>query len=426
MGRNKIGVRRYDSLLERNLPMAQKNELALQFELSSQSWLAASTVQKFNQEMDAFESETGLVRVKPGHLLISYHNHLIHIPLITENWANLIAKEHKFSDHQQRVLECALNHFRMVDPKATTEDVYQYLNRRAFLPRWEEGGCKRTRMPDSGQIINPEKVNASPPKRISPSEVIIPSTVMESLLSYLVKEAGVGPSNAMAMIQFLAARRESYCPLESSLNPGQAVWLALSSTKYKPPHVQFARRVVFPIILTVFTEEEFKRPIQSLKELNQLNMEQCARVLVEAYLQNTLIPQIELELLFLRSNSVLEDLLRNYMKIHGVILPTPGTILDAGRAMTHKNIIVAESVAGLFTSEIAQKTYHAPESVDAYLKVFQSVLILYLYDMPVSLMARVTGRGQSLIEEYILLVKEHFPDRDAIISYLKEQELEIV
>jgi len=114
------------------------------------------------------------------------------------------------------------------------------------------------------------------------------------------------------------------------------------------------------------------------------------------------------------------------MKIHRVILPTPGTILDAGRAMTHKNIIAAESAAGLFTSEIASKTYHAPESVDAYLMVFQSVLILYLYDMPVSLMVRVTDRSQSLIEEYILLVKEHFPDRDAIISYLKEQELEIV
>jgi hypothetical protein len=426
MGRNKIGVRRYDSLIERNLFMAQKNELALQFELSSESWLAESTVLKLNEEMDEFESETGLVRVKPGHLLISYHNQLLHIPLITEDWAKLIATDHKFAKHRNRVLECALSHFRTVNPEAAMEDTYHYLNRRAFLPHWEEGGCKRTRMPDSGQLINPEKINVSPPKRISPSEVIIPSKVMESLLSYLVKEAGVGPSNAIAMIQFLAARRESYCPLESSLNPGQAVWLALSSTKYKPPHVQFARRVVFPIILTVFTEDELNRPIHTLKELNQLNMEQCARVLVEAYLQNTLIPQIELELLFLRSYNVMGDLLLNYMKIHEVILPTPGTILDAGRAMTHKNIIVAESVAGYFTSEIARKTYHAPESVDAYLKVFQSVLILYLYDMPVSLMARVTGRGQSLIEEYILLVKEHFPDREAVKSYLKEQGLEIV
>ena len=414
MGRNKIGVRRYDSLIERNLFMAQKNELALQ------------TVLKLNEEMDEFQSETGLVRVKPGHLLISYHNHLLHIPLITEDWAKLIATDHKFSKHRNRVLECTLSHFRTVNPEATIEDTYHFLNRRAFLPHWEEGGCKRTRMPDSGQLINPEKINVSPPKRISPSEVIVPSKVMDSLLSYLVKEAGVGPSNAMAMIQFLAARRETYCPLESSLNPGQVVWLALSSTKYKPPHVQFARRVVFPIILTLFTEEEFNRPIHTLKELNQLNMEQSARVLVEAYLQNTLIPQIELELLFLRSNNVMEDLLRNYMKMHGVILPTPGTILDAGRAMTHKNIIVAESVAGYFTSEIARKTYHAPESVDAYLKVFQSVLILYLYDMPVPLMARVTGRGQSLIEEYILLVKEHFPDREAVKSYLKEQGLEIV
>jgi hypothetical protein len=64
--------------------------------------------------------------------------------------------------------------------------------------------------------------------------------------------------------------------------------------------------------------------------------------------------------------------------------------------------------------------------VDAYLKVFQSVLILSLYDMPIPLMARVTGRGQALIEEYIALVQEHFPNRHEIKRYLNEHGLEIV
>lgn len=184
--------------------------------------------------------------------------------------------------------------------------------------------------------------------------------------------------------------------------------------------------MVLPIVLTLFTDDEFHKPVPTLRELNQLHMEQSARILVEAYLQDTLVPQVEMELLFLRSYSVMEELIRNYMNIHQVILPTPGTILDAGRAMTHKRMIVEESVSGLFTSEIARKTYHAPESVDAYLKVFQSVLILSLYDMPIPLMARVTGQGQALIEEYIALVQEHFPNRHEIKRYLNEHGLEIV
>lgn len=426
MGRTKKGVRVYQSLFERNLVMAQKKELALRFELSEESWLAEAAVQEFNELMDQYESTLDIERIPPGHLLVSFRNQLVQIPLLTQKWAQVIASDRSFADHRSRVHTEALRRFQAVDPSATLEDVYPYINRRLLLPRWQEGGCKRMRMPDSGQLIDPSQVNASPPPQPIVGEILIPSPVKEKMIRFLTQEANVGQATALAMAQFLAARRESFCPQISRLKPGQVVWLSLSATKHKPPGLQFARRVVFPIVLTLFTEEEFHKPINNLRELNQLHMEQSARTLVEAFLQDTLIPQVEMEFLFLRSYSVMEDLIRNYMNIHQVILPTPGTILDAGRAMTHKRMIVEESVSGLFTSEIARKTYHAPESVDAYLKVFQSVLILSLYDMPVPLMARVTGRGQALIEEYMELVKEHFPNRNEIKQYLREQGLEIV
>jgi hypothetical protein len=426
MGRTTKGVRVYQSLVERNLVMAQKKELALRFELSEQSWLAEAAVQEFNRQMDQYEAELRIDRVQPGHLLISFHDQFLQIPLLTEDWALSIARDRSFAQHRSRVQNEALRRFQEVDASATLGDVYPYINRRLLLPRWQVGGCKRMRMPDSGQLIDPDKVHASPPPQLIVGEVLVPPSVREGMFTFLTQEANVGLANASAMIQFLAARRESFCPRISTLNPGQVVWLSLSATKHKPPGLQFARRVVLPIVLTLFTDDEFHQPISNLKELNQLQMEQSARILVEAFLQDALIPQIEMELLFLRSYSVMEELIRNYMNIHQVILPTPGTILDAGRAMTHKRMIVEESVSGLFTSEIARKTYHAPESVDAYLKVFQSVLILSLYDMPVPLMARVTGRGQALIQEYMELVNEHFPNRNEIKLYLREQGLEIV
>jgi len=406
--------------------MAQKKELALRFELSEESWLAEAAVQEFNRRMDQYESEFHIERMQPGHLLVSFRNCLLQLPLLTHEWAEAIAQDRKGSAHRYRVESEALRRFQGIDASATLVDVYPYINRRMLLPRWQEGACKRMRMPDSGQLIDPSKVNASPPLQPVVGEVLVPPSVREGMLVFLTQEANMGQANALAMVQFLAARRESFCPKVAMLKPGQVVWLSLSAVKHKPPGLQFARRMVLPIVLTLFTEDEFHKPISTLRELNQLHMEQSARILVEAYLQDTLVPQVEMELLFLRSYSVMEELIRNYMNIHQVILPTPGTILDAGRAMTHKRMIVEESVSGLFTSEIARKTYHAPESVDAYLKVFQSVLILSLYDMPIPLMARVTGRGQALIEEYIALVQQHFPNRQEIKGYLREHGLEIV
>ncbi len=425
MGRLKKSPRHYESLIERSLVSAQKNELAVHFELSEQSWMAEAVVSKFNQLMDKYEHKHNIPRAKPCHIILKYCKKLIQVPLLTQNWTILIAKDRKFTDHRQRVLDNALNIFKTINPNATMSDVNRHLYRRKFIPRWATGECQRTRMPKSTKLIDPKLVNVKKLNKVSDKEVTVPSQVQSQLINFLTDDVGIGPSTAISMIRFLAARREEYCPPLSRLKPGQIVWLALSVSKWKPESVQFSRRIVLPVILTIFTEREFNVPIKTLEKLNQINMEQCARVLVEAYLQDTLLPQVELSLLFLRSYSVLGNLAKAYMNIHNVILPTPGTILDSGTAMTHKNIIVDNSVSGLMTTEIARKTYHTPESVDAYLKVFQSVLVLYLYDMPASLMARVTGRGQSLIEEYISLANKHFPNRDAIKIYLKEHGLKI-
>ncbi len=281
-------------------------------------------------------------------------------------------------------------------------------------------------MPDNARLIDPRQLKIQPLRRPLPGEVSIPPAVRQPLLEFLTRDAGLGSAQANAMLEFLAAQRESFCPPRAELKPGQAVWLALSVKKYKPSGVQFARRVLMPVILTLSTEEEQMRPIPNLKALNEVQMGQAARVCIEAYVQRALLPVVDLELLFLRSYSVLQMLLQNYMELNQVILPTPGIVLDAGTAMTHKRIIIALSVQGHFTREIAGLTHHTPEAVDAYLRVFQSVLALYLYDLPVDLMARVTGHGRSLIEEHLAIVREHFPDKETVKGYLREQGLEIL
>lgn len=426
MEKSRKGPRIYKTLLDKDLVTAQKLEVALRFDLANESWLAETLVERFNAAMDAFETEHGVQRVKPGELLVEYRGRQVTLPLLKPEWAKHLAEDRAFIRHKARVEQATLDVLRQVDPQSGLEDVWRLVNPRALLPRWEPGGCKRMRMPDSARLIDPRQIRVRPIHRPNPGEVSVPSAVRKPLLEFLTGEAGVGTARANAMLDFLAAQREAYCPLRSELKPGQAVWLALSAKKHKPPGLQFARRILVPVVLTLSTQEERARPIRDLKALNELHMEQVARVCTEAYLQGALLPQVDLQLLFLRSYSVVQMLMQNYMQLNQVILPTPGTILDAGTAMTHKHIIITLSVQGHLTRDIARLTHHTPEAVDAYLKVFQSVLVLYLYDLPVDLMARVTGHGRYLILEHLEIVKEHFPDRNAVKGYLRKQGLEIL
>jgi len=153
MGRLKKAPRHYESLLERSLMSAQKNELALHFELSEQSWIAEAVTLKFNRLMDDYENNHGIPRAKPCHMILEYCGQIIQIPLLTEEWAALIAKDRKFTDHRKRVLDNALNIFKTINPDTTMADVNRHLNRRGLIPRWAEGECKRTRMPPPQSLL---------------------------------------------------------------------------------------------------------------------------------------------------------------------------------------------------------------------------------------------------------------------------------
>ena len=115
---------------------------------------------------------------------------------------------------------------------------------------------------------------------------------------------------------------------------------------------------------TLYTEEELNNKPKNLQHFNEIMMKQLARITIEAYLQETLLPQDELQLFYLRSYSVLGRLLKKYMKTNKCILPVPGSILDAGSMFTHKELVIDLSMQGYYTNEIAKKTYHDPRSVD--------------------------------------------------------------
>jgi hypothetical protein len=126
-----------------------------------------------------------------------------------------------------------------------------------------------------------------------------------------------------------------------------------------------------------------------------------------------------LQWIFQISAARVSELIRSFQNEHNIVVPTPGTILDAGGSMTHKDIIVRLHLEGYHVSEIAKMTYHAPKSVDNYIGTFEAVLILHLYGIPKPLMAKLLNRGTTLIQEHLNLIAEFYKSSAEIKEYLQ-------
>jgi len=134
---------------------------------------------------------------------------------------------------------------------------------------------------------------------------------------------------------------------------------------------------------------------------------------------------LDLEWILQISPAMLRGILEAYFEHFGIILPTAGTVLDMGRTLTHKKIVVELSLEGLSTQEISRRIYHTPEAVDNYLRLFERVLLLKYYRVPVSALPRVTGYSRSLLEEHLELVEKHFPTEEALADYLGQRDIQL-
>jgi uncharacterized Fe-S cluster-containing radical SAM superfamily protein len=151
----------------------------------------------------------------------------------------------------------------------------------------------------------------------------------------------------------------------------------------------------------------------------ELLKKRIVRVCFEAYRQNGLLSQQQLQWIFQISTARISELIRSFQNEHHIVVPTPGTILDAGRSITHKDIIVRLHLEGYNVSEIAKMTYHSPKSVDNYIGTFEAVLILHLFSIPKPLMARLLNRGSTLIQEHLDLIAEFYHNPEDIKEYLQ-------
>ena len=152
--------------------------------------------------------------------------------------------------------------------------------------------------------------------KISPFIVSVTDQIRNNLIDYCTNEIGLKPFLANNLLDYFLEKRASFLPLSRFLKPGQLVWIGTSFKKAKKIGCVQIQRQQVPIILTLYTEQELSEKSKNLSEFNDKMMKQLARITTEAYLQETLLPQDELQLFYLRSYSVIGKLLRKYMKMY--------------------------------------------------------------------------------------------------------------
>jgi hypothetical protein len=184
-----------------------------------------------------------------------------------------------------------------------------------------------------------------------------------------------------------------------------------------------------PARLTLYTEAELAaleslgpRDRQGIEEILQ---QRVARLLTEAYCQGGLLSLTLVAVITHQHPGRVARLVNQFEAKYQLVLPTPGTIHDAGSKLTHKAAIVRMHLSGMDCSEIARQTFHCQEAAGRYIDDFERVLIAKAHAVPQGLMARILKLGDSVVSQYQDLIAHHIGDIDQVKALLERRGISL-
>jgi len=185
---------------------------------------------------------------------------------------------------------------------------------------------------------------------------------------------------------------------------GQLVFFAIDADEGARAKLTEARHIA--VKLNYFTEEDAERGpySESPKRVAELKFGRIVRYATESRAQGALLSLPDLAVLM----GIHVDAIRRQLAAHpGMVVPTRGRVKDIGRGVTHRAQIVELYLQMHTESEIVDRTGHAYESVEAYLREFARVVTLADRGMNAVMIRRVTGRSMALVEAYLALYRRY-------------------
>lgn len=260
---------------------------------------------------------------------------------------------------------------------------------------------------------------AAPPFELPP-----PAVSVLRALSPAIEAEGRSPEMAKVFVSTMQGLRQRFClPLEE-LAPGQLCAIALDITDRRM-HLNTRYRRHLPVRLTLYNEMELasleRLTLWDRAALDELLARRIARLFTEAYCQGGLLSVQLVALLTHQTPARVTRLINHFEASHSLILPTPGTIHDAGSKFTHKGAIVRLHLAGKTCQEIAYDTFHSEEAVSRYIDDFERTLIAQAHKLPPGILPRILKISPHVLEQYQAIISQEIGDSSALERLLAQR-----
>jgi len=175
-----------------------------------------------------------------------------------------------------------------------------------------------------------------------------------------------------------------------------------------------------PVRLSFFTPHDALLGPRSVARtrVSEMKFARIERFTKQARAQGALLTLPDLSVLL----GMHVDAVRHHIAEHpDVVVPTRGRMRDIGRSVTHKTWIVELYLQMHSETEIVERTQHAYESVEAYLREFVRVMTLADRGMNAVMIRRVTQRSLSLVNAYLELYDRYDrPEHHFRLSQLRQ------
>lgn len=204
--------------------------------------------------------------------------------------------------------------------------------------------------------------------------------------------------------------RDEFYPRQDDRTYGSLAWVTTSSENVRPKLGQRVedykhRRVLLPLVHQ--DDVDALRRGDKIAERDRIKIVRLAK---EAERQGGLLTLEELSLMLNRSLTCIVQRIREYQELAQEILPLKGNCMDIGCGTTHKKIIIELFERKVEPPEIAARVKHSLEAVDRYIKDYERIKFLARRGIDENEMALITGRGKTVIRQYMRIVKKYHPE----------------
>jgi hypothetical protein len=233
----------------------------------------------------------------------------------------------------------------------------------------------------------------------------------ESALVHLL-ETEYGLLGGRRILQLLAEDVAEFYPATERASSGTLLWTCTADDggKARPGKRAEDYRTVTVQLPLVTPAEVQDRLEQRPTRAKERETQRAARLVQAAAEQGGLLTIAELSVILNKGYDVTRTCLQDWMAETGELLPLKGYQMDQGASPTHKTQIVRLYEQGLEPPDVARVSGHSLKSVERYLKDYERVKLLVQRGMSVPEISSLTGRGQSVILEYVEVIREHHPE----------------